>query len=85
MKIGLLWFESDKKKTIEKRVLEAAEYYFKKHGVCSDYCQIPLGTLDSRMNGEIQVGEIRVVEHKGIPKEHLWIGLDHEVKENKDE
>ena len=42
MMIGMMWFEDDKRKPLEERIFQAAEYYQKKYGVVANFCLVSM-------------------------------------------
>ena len=68
MKIGMLWYDNDPKKTLEAKIQGAVEYYAKKYGKTPNLCYVhPLmlvnGTVTSngieiRARNPIQVASM---------------------------
>lgn len=75
MDVGMMWFEKEKI-TLEEKVQRAVEYYHGKYGVSPNFCLVRLGTLDGRMGGEMQVGDVVVREQRNVLPNHLWIGIE---------
>lgn len=40
MMIGMMWFEDDKRKPLEERISQAAEYYLKKYKGQPNFCLV---------------------------------------------
>lgn len=75
MDVGMMWFEKEKI-TLEEKIQRAVEYYRAKYGVQPNFCLVRLGTLDGRMGGEMQVGDVVVREQRNVLPNHLWIGIE---------
>jgi hypothetical protein len=76
MKLGMLWCDDDKTRTLVEKVERAAIYYTNKYGVEPNCCHVALGTL----NGHNALNGITLVESQRIRREHFWIGVENEKK-----
>lgn len=69
---GLMWFDSDPKKTLQVKVAEAARRYFEKFGQLPSVCYVNPLALDDAL----QVQMIAVRPLRSVMPNHLWIGKD---------
>ena len=75
MKKGLLWFDNDKKTTLEEKILRAAEYYKQKYGKDLQICMVYQNAdLSSIKDGKI--GNIVVKPDRSILPNHLWLEIE---------
>lgn len=74
MKLGMLWFDNDPKKTNAVRVEEAAKYYQKKYGEFPNVCF----TNPVNCQEDFSVGGISVRANKSVLPNHFWIGVNHD-------
>ena len=70
MNIGMLWFDQDPKKSMQAKIIEAADYYRKKYGQVPNTCFIPVKETP------LQVGVITARPWRSIMPGHLWIGCE---------
>ena len=40
MKVGMLWVDTDRKRSLDEKVQRAAEYYQEKYGLMPDLCLV---------------------------------------------
>jgi hypothetical protein len=69
---GLLWFDTDKRRTPQEKLDQAAARFAERLGKVANVCHVhPLETFlhDS----------IRVVADPAVLKGHLWVGRDDEL------
>jgi len=72
MKMGLLWFDDDPKRSLAEKISEAAARYREKFGVEPDTCYVnPL----SLPEGEVGRTRVRVIPAATILPHHLWVGV----------
>lgn len=71
MRIGWLWFDNDKARTVEEKVLRAADAYREKFGQVPNTCYVhPQAMIQKeRCNG------VRVVAARHILPHHFWLGV----------
>ena len=81
MIIGMMWFDNDPKKTLDAKVLQAADYYKRKYGSMPDTCLVnPKNLPDSSPQGEpARAGRITILPLRSIMPGHLWIGLEEKL------
>jgi len=73
---GMLWFDNDKSKTLNQKVMEAAAYYRRKHGTWPDLCYVHPSALENGA-GKL-VSSIRVIGLTTVLRDHFWIGVGKE-------
>jgi len=71
MKIGLLWFDNDRKRSLEDKISAGAERYFEKFGVQPNVCYVNPRALEG---DEGQIGDLRVCAAQNILRHHFWLG-----------
>lgn len=71
MKIGMLWFDNDKKTTFQEKIEAAAAHYENKHGEPADQCLVNPAHLDKRI---INVAGLAVKPSKTVLMNHFWLG-----------
>jgi hypothetical protein len=80
MRVGLLWFDDDNKRTLAEKVERAASHYQQKYSVSPTVCYVHVSALEGaeinalapaqRVNG-VEVRTVRTV----LPN-HFWIGVE---------
>ena len=79
MKIGLLWFDSEKGTDLEEKVRRAAAHYERKHGHSPNMCFVNPAAFGD--NGKRKrVGDVEIRPARSILPHHFWLG-----REDKDE
>jgi len=74
MDIGMLWYDDDKKRTLEEKIARAAEYYRVKYGVSPNRCFVHPTLVD---DGKLTIaGGVRLSANRTIIKDHFWLGID---------
>lgn len=77
MKIGLLWYDADPKRTLTEKIPPAARRYRQKFGIPPDVCYVHKSSLSG--NGKTaKVGQIRVEVLPTMLQHHLWIGQEEQ-------
>ena len=84
MKVGMLWFDNDPKKTLKAKVIEAADYYRNKYGQVPTTCMVNPHELgdDAQTRDEIKVGRVSVQAMRAVAPGHLWIGQEENDRQN---
>jgi len=78
MQEGMLWYDSNKKNTIENRLNQAIEYFISKNGRPPLQCYVNPDLID----GPITLSNsIKVVPNEHILKNHFW--LEYKTTEEK--
>lgn len=76
MKIGLLLFDDDKKRTLAEKIDLAVSYYQKKYGRDPDTCYVNPNELNAKEGGKVRIGKITLRPNITIIKNHFWLGVD---------
>ena len=81
MNIGMMWFDNDPKKTLDAKVLQAADYYKRKYGRMPDMCMVnPRNLPESPTQSEpVKAGRITILALRSVMPGHLWIGVDEKL------
>lgn len=77
MKVGLLWYDADARRSSRTKVDEAAQRYLDKFGVYPDTCHVNPG--DSLVHDVL-----RIVPNRWIRPNYYWIGIDDEATSPRD-
>ncbi len=72
MKIGLLWFDNDPKRSLETKISEGVRRYKEKFGRTPNACYVNPAALEK---GKIQIGNLQVVASPNILPHHFWLGV----------
>lgn len=87
MNVGTLWFDNNKKLSFEVKVLNGADYFYKKYGFYPDTCIVNPQTDVENCGMLIKSpqGNITVLFNRSIMPSHFWLGTeeDRELKEIK--
>lgn len=76
----MLWESHDPKQSLEQKVCQAGEYFYKKYNKTPDTCLVHPSTLSEKeVDVECSFGIIRVLPHPAITPFHYWVGLDGEL------
>ena len=71
MKIGMMWLDTDKQRSLEEKVRRAADYYRDKYGRFPEFCLV-----NSRiLTDEKKVGRVKVRPGKSVMPGHFWLGM----------
>ena len=71
MKIGMLWLDDDKRRSLEEKVRRAAEYYEMKYGRTPDRCYVNNNVLTE----EKAVDRLQLKPAAHILPHYFWIGI----------
>ncbi|MHB1131139.1 MAG: hypothetical protein ACYC4L_02005 [Chloroflexota bacterium] len=71
MKIGLLWFDGDRKKPLLDKIEEGARCYAERFGTWPSACH-------SHPESVVAHPRVRVVADRHIRPNHFWLGVDEE-------
>ena len=85
MKIGMLWFDNDKKTDLTTKIEHAADYYQIKYGLRPNLCyvhpsmapsapEVPESQTDSEPG--FRAGNVMVRTSKSVLPNHIWIGVN---------
>ncbi len=72
MKIGLMWYDDDPKKTVEKKIEQAVARYREKYGRAPNACYVhpAAGAPPGQQHG------LRVITARTIQPNYFWVGVD---------
>ena len=73
MKIGMLWFDDDPRRSLTERIVRAADYYSKKYGRTPTLCLLHPATAGPALPAS--VGGLELRTNASVLREHLWIGV----------
>jgi len=71
MNVGMLWLDTDRKRTLDEKVQRAAEYYQDKYGRLPDLCFVNNKSLCEAKN----VGHVEVKTTRTVLPDHFWLGM----------
>lgn len=72
MKSGMLWMDADSRRSLEEKILRAADYYKAKYGADPDMCFVNPATLQEE---ETKVGRVTVQHLRTVLPDHFWMGV----------
>ena len=75
MDIGMLWYDDDKKRTLEEKVQRAVDFYKNKYRVVPSQCYVHPSMIPS---GSQVVAGVLLRGNKTIIKNHFWLGIGDE-------
>jgi len=71
MQVGMLWLDTDRKRSLDEKVQRAAEYYQEKYGLMPDLCLVNSRVIDD----EKKVGHVKIEPAKSVLPDHFWLGM----------
>lgn len=71
MKIGMLWLDAAKERSLAEKIERAAAYYLDKYGQQPDLCFVHKTALAD----ETTIDAIVVQPAATIPPHHFWLGV----------
>lgn len=71
MRVGWMWFDNDKGRSLEEKVQRAAERFRAKHGQWPELCYV---NRFAAQGGNFICGKVRVVAAPNILPHHFWLG-----------
>lgn len=71
MNIGMLWLDTDQKRSFDDKVRRAAEYYQDKYGRLPELCLVNKKVL----NDEKNVDSVKVQPANNVLPGHFWLGM----------
>ncbi len=71
LKIGMMWLDTDKKRTLEEKVQRATDYYRDKYGRLPELCLVNERLLDD----EKKIGRVIVQPARSVLPGHFWLGM----------
>ena len=72
LRVGMLWFDDDPKRSLAVKVARAAEHYRQKYGQAPNICYVHESALEHEATLQIP---IKIVAVHDVLRHHLWIGL----------
>lgn len=79
MNIGMLWFDNDKERDLNTKVMRAADYYKKKYGNVPNMCYVHPSMLPVSQeieNKKRMAGNVEVRSAMTVLPNHFWIGVN---------
>lgn len=71
MNVGMLWLDTDRKRSLDEKVLRAAEYYQEKYGRFPELCLVNSKLIDKAK----KVGRVKVEAARTVLPDHFWLGM----------
>jgi hypothetical protein len=72
MKVGMLWFDNDKTRTLAEKIERAVAYYKAKYGEPNCCCVNP-----AALNGvELEPDGVTVCAMRTVLPHHFWVGVE---------
>ena len=71
MKVGMMWLDTDKQRTLEEKVNRAADYSRDKYGRFPEVCLVN----ERLLKDEQKVGRVTVQPAKAVLPGHFWLGM----------
>ncbi|UCC54648.1 MAG: hypothetical protein JSV68_11895 [Anaerolineaceae bacterium] len=71
MRVGMLWLDTDRSRSLNEKVKLAAEYYEEKYGRMPDLCLVNNGAI----NNEEKVGLVKIEAARTVLPNHFWLGM----------
>lgn len=79
MDIGMLWFDNDKERDLNTKVMRAADYYRKKYGNVPNLCFVHPNMLPVKKdveNKKVMAGNVEIRSAPTVLPNHFWIGVN---------
>lgn len=73
MRIGMLWFDSNRTLAVEQRVERAANYYRDKYGQAPTLCLVHPALAAAGLPAQVGQVELRTLDT--VLPNHFWIGV----------
>ena len=74
MKIGMMWYDDDKKTTLDEKIAKVAAHYFHKYGVSATVCFVNPAMLDGKI--ETKSGGLMVKVSRTVQPNNFWLGVE---------
>ena len=71
MKVGMLWLDDDKRRSLEEKIRRAADYFEMKYGHSPNWCYVNNKTLAE----EKAIGRMWVEPAAYVLPHHFWLGI----------
>lgn len=72
MKTGMLWYDDDKKRTLEEKVELAADFYRQKFGRAPTLCLVNPRSMNG---GPERIAKIELRSAHNVLLHHFWVGM----------
>ena len=72
MKVGLLWFDSDPKRSLEEKIATAAQRYQVKFGTLPNTCYVNPDTVTEK---RLNIGDLEVLAADNVLPNHFLLGV----------
>lgn len=77
MRVGMLWFDDNRERTLEAKIDKAARHYEAKYGIHPTLCYVhPSMLVDKSVN----IPGIDVKETNRVLPHHFWLGKSEDDK-----
>lgn len=77
MRVGMLWFDNDQKRTLEEKLRRAVAHYQAKYGIYPTICYVHPAML---FGASVSAAEVDVRGSNMILPNHFWLGTEEEVE-----
>lgn len=75
MKVGMMWFDGDRKADLSSRVERAANYYREKYGHKPNLCLVHPQTPGEQTPSSQPAG-VEVKTSASVLPDHFWLGVE---------
>ncbi len=72
MKLGLVWYDNDPKKSFDVKMIEAVRRYKEKYGTEPTVCYVNPAQLEQQTGA---AGKLRLVSAAQVLPNHLWLEI----------
>jgi hypothetical protein len=73
MKVGMLWFDNDKTRTLQEKIERAVKYYKDKHKHDPSVCYVNPAALEGI---ELEPNGVEVRGASTVLPHHFWVGIE---------
>lgn len=74
MRVGMLWFDDSKERTLEQKVRRAARTYEEKYGMPPTICYVHSTAFNGSGMNSTAFGGIEVKSTNMVLPHHFWLG-----------
>ncbi len=78
MRVGMLWCDDDRSRSLEERLLLAVDYYHAKYGCRPNLCFVHPTTLAEAPQGSKSPVTLR--KSTAILPDHFWLGVEENTE-----
>jgi hypothetical protein len=76
MKVGLLWFDDDPRRSLEDKVLKAALRYRRKYGHSPNLCFVHPSVFSGGGDRRVRkAGGVEIHSRRSVLRDHFWLGV----------